>query len=567
MLRNMRAQSAGLEGDQLVKGLLDQAEALHSAHKAKPARPPFLRLAMPTIQEEKEAPMQEDPDPHGMAGKRTREEATPADVRAKRSRLLGDVEEQMAQVRQAATHAMAAAKTQPLKIIKINAPTVVQNLLTQFNQDENVDIQSFVSSMEVQEQDRSKVNEIANYVERVQEGLKEADASNAERQAKIADMPADKKIEVLKEDGLDARLALYEAKKRAEMLRFRAELDADPETMKQVEAQIAKDNARLTKELKSIDKQISESGGMASGYDDSWNMSEERVNELRARNAKYLQMAVRQTEEVVRQVNIEPVVAAQIVSERTEMIKQAARKDRVAKELPKEKVGKETKKLISPKATANFGKALKFVQKAWWEVNPNYLSSSELGTIQKESQKQGLTIHNMVNKQANRVKQKMTTKLTGKGLKKYSLTANSASNVEATVANAPFSGVTFAKLDQIKASYKAIYDNATPVEKSTPEYRVAGKFISMIDGEIEKQELQRSAPSLVQSRSVSRERVPVSSRGRGLSKKPKKRAKRSKKKGKKQKKSPKPVQKAEPQRQTALQKWDQHTRLVKKMRL
>ena len=161
------------------------------------------------------------------------------------------------------------------------------------NQDENVDIQSFVSSMEVQEQDRSKVNEIANYVERVQEGLKEADASNAERQAKIADMPAAKKVEVLKEDGLDARLALYEAKKRAEMLRFRAELDADPETMKQVEAQIAKDNARLTKELKSIDKQISETGGMVSGYDDSWNMSEERVNELRARNAKYLQLVVR----------------------------------------------------------------------------------------------------------------------------------------------------------------------------------------------------------------------------------------------------------------------------------
>ena len=86
----------------------------------------------------------------------------------------------------------------------------------------------------------------------------------------------------LKEDGERTALALYEAKKRAEMLRFRAKLDADPETMKQVEAQIAKDNARLTKELKSIDKQISETGGMASGYDDSWNMSEERVNELRA---------------------------------------------------------------------------------------------------------------------------------------------------------------------------------------------------------------------------------------------------------------------------------------------
>ena len=422
--------------------------------------------------------------------------------------------------------------------------------------------------MEVQEQDRSKVNEIANYVERVQEGLKEADASNAERQAKIADMPADKKVEVLKEDGLDARLALYEAKKRAEMLRFRAQLDADPETMEQVEAQIAKDNARLTKELKSIDKQISESGPMDSGYDDSWNMTEDQANALRARNAKYLQMAVRETEEVVRQVNIEPVVAAQIVSERTEKIKQAAKRDRAtSKVLDKEKVGKETKKLISPKATANFGKALQFVQKAWWEVNPNYLSSSELQTIQKESQKQGLTIHSMVNNQANRVKAKMVTKLTGKGLKKYSLTANSASKVEATVAKAPFSGVTFAKLDLIKASYQAIYENATPVEKSTPEYRVAGKFISMIDSEIEQQELQRSTPSLVQSRSVSRERVPVTSRGRGLSKKPKKRVKRSKKKGKKPKKSPKPVQKAEPARQTALQKWDRHTRLVKKMRL
>ena len=74
-------------------------------------------------------------------------------------------------------------------------------------------------------------------------------------------------------------------------------------------------------------------------------------------------MAVRETEQAVQKVNIEPVVAAQIVSERTEKIKQAARKDRATKELDKEKVGKETKKLISPKATANFAKALQFVQK------------------------------------------------------------------------------------------------------------------------------------------------------------------------------------------------------------
>ena len=388
-----------------------------------------------------------------MAGKRTREEATPAEVRGKRSRLVGDVEEQAKQVREAATQAMATARTEPVKIIKINAPVVVQNLLDQFNQDENVDVQGLVSQMDVSEQDRSKVNEVASYVERVQEGLKEADVSNAERQAKIANLPDEKKVEVLKEDGLDARLALYEAKKRAEMLRFRAELDADPETMEQVEAQIAKDNARLTKELKSIDKQISETGPMDSGYDDSWNMTEDQANELRARNAKYLQMAVRETEQAVQQVNIEPVVAAQIVSERTEKIKQAARKDRATKELDKEKVGKETKKLISPKATANFAKALQFVQKVWWEVDPHYLSSSEMAEIQKESQKQGLTIHGMVNNQVNRTRQKMATKLTGRGLKKYSLTTNSAQKVEATVAKAPFSGVTFANLDKMARAH------------------------------------------------------------------------------------------------------------------
>ena len=266
---------------------------------------------------------------------------------------------------------------------------------------------------------------------------------------------------------------------------------------------------------------------------------------------------------------VEPVVAKQIVSERLEKVQQAAKRDRVAvKNMPKEAIGPETKKVVSKKATANFRKALQFVQKVWWEVDPHYLSSRELKEIQKASQEQGLTIHSLVNNQVNRVKQKVRSVLILPNLKRYSLTSNSPTNVQAAVQQAPFSSLPVKSLNAIVNSYIGITADATPLEKATPTFKIAGTFLFEAKQEIQRQEAQVTAPSQV-AQTGTRRSVPekIKVRARGLPKKPKKRSKPRKKRVKKVKESPKVVEKEKTKPATGLQKWHSHKKSAKKMRL
>ena len=258
------------------------------------------------------------------------------------------------------------------------------------------------------------------------------------------------------------------------------------------------------------------------------------------------------------------------MSERTASIKKAAKQDRVkSPTMKKETVGPETKKIVSPQATANFKKALQFVQKAWWEVDPNTLNSREMKAIQKSSQAQGLTIHSMVKNQVNRVKQKIKSELR-KGLKKYSLTTNSPATVKAALEQAPFSGLQTKALNDVINSYLGITEGATPVERASQVFVYAGELSRQIQIEMDKQQMKTAAPSRVrpmvttgQRSKPKRRRV----RAEGLPKKPRKRSKPRKKRAKKVKQSTKPAVKAKTEPKTALQKWNTHKRSGKKMRL
>ena len=156
--------------------------------------------------------------------------------------------------------------------------------------------------------------------------------------------------------------------------------------------------------------------------------------------------------------------------------------------MPKEQVGTLTQRIVGKKGSTNFAKAMRFVQKPWWKVDPHYFNQR----VEEASQEQGLTIHRMVTKQRDRVKSKIGTTVGGK-LKKYSLTTNTPSNVEEAVKQSPFSGLHVKDLTAIVNSYLGIVDGATNVEKATPEFKTASQLVDQVKLAIHKQEVERSS--------------------------------------------------------------------------
>ena len=536
-------------------------------------------LRMPEHKEEKEE-LPSAMEPGEALGKRERSpsEVKPPslrELRAKRGRMMTRLEDAYNRVTTTAIKAVEEAKKHPPHkvLVQEDAPKVVQNLLTQFNENPGINAKALVSNMVIQQIDLTKTNVAINTIEKVQEGLQEAETETAEKIKQLEALPPAEAKQNFSDMELQAHFEMLDAKKRQEMLKWETE-NVPAATRDQLEAAIAKDNARTTKVVTDLDAFRKEKYGE---FEKSGplNISEDEETRFRAahfdRLAKYEQEAITVAQQVVEEVSVEPVVAAQIVSERLEKVQQAAKRDRVkAPNLQKEAIGPETKKVVSRKATVNFKKALQFVQKVWWDVNPHYLNSRELGEIQKASAAQGLTIHTMVKNQADRVKRKMASALSGRGLKKYSLTTNSASNVEAAVTQAPFSALPVKSLNAIVNSYLGIVEDATPVEKATPKYKTAATLIPQIQQEIQNQEAQRAAPSRVARatgrRPQERQRVKVA-RADGLPKKPRKRSKPRKKRVKKVKESPKVVEKEKTKPATGLQKWHSHKKSAKKMRL
>ena len=572
VLATMRQQTGEYSGEAVMADLLRQAEGIHTKHIAQPPRQAFVTLDMPTEEKMDVAGL---PTEAVMAGKRKRSGSVvvpdKVELRAKRGRHISMLEDAMERASGAASAAMVPAQKAPGKIlVQQHAPEVVQNLYNQFNENPGIDAKALVGRMVVNVEDRSKANVAIETIQQVQEGLKEAETETAANIATLNALPAEEAKKKVEEMTMDAYFAMLDAKKRAEMLKFE-ETGPTAQNRDQLEVAIAKDNAKHEKVLTDLQahrqQNIDKYGEPTTSGPLTFKAGEEEqyTADHFARLAKYEQEAIQMAKQAVERVKVEPVVAAQIVSERMDKIKQAAKRDRIkVKDMKKETVGPETKLIVSKQATVNFQKALEFVQKAWWEVDPHFLSSNEMKTIQTASQAQGLTIHSMVKNQVNRVRQKVVSVLKVRGLKKYSLTSNTPSRVEAAVQNAPFSGLPVQSLNSIVDSYLGITQNATPIEQATPVFRIAGTFVFQIKDEIQKQEAAQTAPSQVAQLTTTRRREEprrIKVHGRGLSKKPtskprKKRSRKGKKTPKVAKKDPKP---------TALQKWKTHKRT--KMRL
>ena len=290
VLDQMRHQSKEFVGDPTLGDLLRQAEGLHSAFKAKPAQQPFVTLAM---QEEK-MDIAEPPGAPVMAGKRPRsismEAPTPEALRHKRGRLLTRVEDAYSRAAGPASEAMEAAQAKkgPTLTAPAEATQAVQNIVDEFNKNPSLNVRHVISAMDIAVEDRSNTNMIINLVENVQEGIQEAEAETSERQAVLDTLDEKQQVEKLEEDSLEARLALYDAKRREVMMNWQS--DMPPETRTQVEAGIAKENARLEKTVSDIDSQIKERVPDKSA---SWRLTEEEAAAAMERNATYLKMAIR----------------------------------------------------------------------------------------------------------------------------------------------------------------------------------------------------------------------------------------------------------------------------------
>ena len=578
VLNQMRSQVREIK-DEDLQGLLADAEQIHAKHNARPA--PFVVLQMPD--EEKTAPLPPQvPDALKRARSPSVVEAPAArELRAKRGRLVSRLEDAMAAVRDTVRKQMQEEREtqKPPHVVIINdaEPTVVQNLLKEFNSNPTMNVEQAASrtiTMDVHTEDRNRANIVVNTIKKVQEGLREGANEAKEKLADLDQQPPDQTKRYFNDLELEAYCNKVDAMKRAEMLKFQSE-GMTAQTKADLEANIAKDNARYSTERRDLSKNREKYG--FTGYEKSGPISipADEEEKYRAaffeREAKFAQDAVAVAKQVVEEVAVEPVIGAQIVSERLDKVKKAAKRDRQrAPNLTKEEIGPETAKIVNKKGTINFRKAMEFVQKEWWKVDPHFLRSGELQEIEQASAEQGLTINGMVKNQSARVNRKMKTVLKGRGLKKYSLTTNSPDNVQQAVQQTPFSSLHVKQLNAIVDSYLGIINDATPVEKGTPVFRIAGVFIPMIEKEISNQEAQTAAPSRLaqvsgRRQEVHRERVRVD--GRGLPKKPRKRSKPRKKRVKTPKKSPKPTKKEKKQVSTGLQKWQSHKKSTKRMRL
>ena len=186
------------------------------------------------------------------------EAPTPEALRHKRGRLLTRVEDAYSRAAGPASEAMEAAQAKkgPTLTAPAEATQAVQNIVDEFNKNPSLNVRHVISAMDIAVEDRSNTNTIINLVENVQEGIQEAEAETSERQAVLDTLDEKQQVEKLEEDSLEARLALYDAKRREVMMNWQS--DMPPETRTQVEAGIAKENARLEKTVSDIDSQIKE---------------------------------------------------------------------------------------------------------------------------------------------------------------------------------------------------------------------------------------------------------------------------------------------------------------------
>jgi len=354
--------------------------------------------------------------------------------------------------------------------------------------------------------------------------------------------------ESLVTEGYDAAYKLYESRKRAEQLKNVKSMETYNETEADVQASIARDQARLSEMIKGIDAEMDR---RRIDKPSDWRLTPEQTANARARLDKHRAMAQRETESVMG--TDDPTLNQQITAQRAEILHTAEKKGNFSF-------------VTSQEANQSLKRAADYVKKPWWEASTSAYTQADLRKVQKD-QTMGRVLLTMIARQRNRTVQRQRTRLTGP-LKKYSLASQIVGTVERALHEQGFDELTPKQLTKIQAEYKAITTMPTVWEQRSEGYQKAAA-LEAIKAAIDKFARPGVATSQIAEAFVktgSSEVQPKRQRASGM-KKPRKTSKRRKKKAKTPKKTAQEPKKEKPAPKTALQKWYRQKKGPRRMQL
>ena len=368
------------------------------------------------------------------------------------------------------------------QLVEISGPEA--RVFQEFNHNPTMD----VSSLEPKVQHK---------VQKMQVALREAEAEQEERRVQLKDLTVDARQEELESDRYYAMMALYDAKQRRlsmeEATRVSG-LSGDVET----DAAIAASEVKYASDLQNTNQQIDKNRiSRDRPFDPLWGDKPEQIEKSRAKNAEYLKMEIRIIEKEVEALPLPEPVKQQIVAERLQIVRKAAKADRVAQpDLPKKNAGPRVRKITQQRQVIK--KAIEYVAKPWWEVAKavEFKPAQVEKLVVEVEQAVGPTIAQKVEKQKRRINKNMKAWLKKRSrLGRYNLAANPAKAVLNHIKNNPFVKVDPAELAKLVESYKTITENATPVEEATEEFKVAQRLIVEIEQTRGKLEGKSIAPT------------------------------------------------------------------------
>ena len=509
-------------------------------------------------------------------------------VRGKRSKFLSTLDQAFQRVEKTAMADLQKATNVPLTLKPaIDDPSVVTTLMDKFNAEPGVSVDTLVEQIPGLQEAmadpvvKQKVEVAKQRITAVNKGTAEAEQENAMREADLAKLSPEEQRKMLLEANTDARLKLYDLFKRIELQKFSQKLQTNQETDAMVRAGLDKDRARLQAILAGTEKQMAENSVEPPAQD--WGISPQEEQEARARNAKYLQMAITQTRQVVDRVKFDTPVAAAIVTERQNVIEKAIKADAAAApskaKASKEYKGPKTKKITSPAALQAFAKLCDFLQTAWYsgKMDPNALSTRALRMLDEIASAQGEGICSKMVADKKALLGRKYAQVLGRApgtdhLVKYSLVKRGPNAVERHLQSKPWDQLNPDELQMVLDEYYGITREASPAEQATPTFRIAGVFVTAVNREIK---LKMDVDVVKKASQIARMQPdPVSDKppkkkvkAGGLSKKPRKTRKPRKKRSKRKAKAPKAAKKSKSPPKTALQKWHRQKKNPGKMTL
>ncbi len=357
-------------------------------------------------------------------------------------------------------------------------------------------------------------------IERMQDGLQEAKRQIESREAELANMPPQEKQNQLEEDRLEAMYQLYQAKQRRELMEeFRNQ--SLPKTSAEVDAEIAKDEVRFSEMLRNTNEQIAQNS-VGAPPDALWGDDPADIAKARSRNTEYLKMEIKETREALAPVEVAAPVREQMIAEREQIIRKAARLDRLERAKPqrkrsrsvapevqvkKRKTGAETavteeiQEAVPMEAPAvpdapgrrvtavlkqrkQFVEAVKYVATPWWEAkkNPTFGTKGKndkaANLLAKTS---GETVAKQVREHRARAQQRRQQVKVSKKASKFSLLKNPPATVKKLATKETFRSLNEKDARSIQMEYQLITKDATFAEQRTPQFKAARDLESILD--------------------------------------------------------------------------------------